>query len=95
MREIIVSTMQPDIAELKDEKRQLRTAIEKARANQNAELLTNLLLECADKCGALGHRFRQKGYEERAKGYEKRAKYEFYEANQYQQEAAQICHNIR
>ena len=84
MVEVIVSTIKPDMAELKDEKRQLRAAIERTPADQTVELL----LEYAEKCKALGHRFRQEGYE-------KRAKYEFYEATQARKNAALNYHNIR
>ena len=79
MGEVIVSTIKPDMAELKDEKRQLRAAIERTPADQPGELQ----LEYAEKCEALGHRFRQEGYE-------KRAKYEFDEATQ----ARRIASNL-
>ena len=79
MGEVIVSTIKPDMAELKDEKRQLRAAIERTPADQTGELQ----LEYAEKCEALGHRFRQEGYEPRAK-------YEFDEATQ----ARRIASNL-
>ena len=79
MGEVIVSTIKPDMAELKDEKRQLRAAIERTPADQTGELQ----LEYAEKCEALGHRFRQEGYE-------KRAKYEFDDATQ----ARRIASNL-
>ena len=95
MVEINVTTPTLDIAKLKDEKRSLSKEIDRACANQDAELLANLLLEYADKCTALGHEYQQKGDEERAKDYEKVASFEFDAAKRDRQEASRICHNIR
>ncbi len=84
MVEVIVSTIKPDMGKLKDEKALLRTEIESTPWGGTEELL----LEYADKCEALGHRFRQEGYE-------KRAKYEFEEATQARKNAALNYHNVR
>ena len=79
MREVGCVSLKPYVVKLKDEKSHLHAAIRRTLVDQAGELQ----LEYAEKCEALGHRFRQEGYE-------KRAKYEFDEATQ----ARRIASNL-
>ena len=88
MREVGCVGSPPRVTRVKVERNDLRPAITRARANQDAELLAVLQLEYAEKCEALGHWYRQKGCETLAGC-------EFGEASQARRNAALNCDYIR